>query len=56
MAKRVAGVKEKEPKCKRKEKFGAPIPTISTPHGELSIPEAAKLEREGRYFLPSKPI
>lgn len=34
---------------KKKEKWGAPIPTIMTPHGEMSISEAAQLEREGKY-------
>lgn len=34
---------------RKKEKFGAPIPTILTPTGEMSLAEAAQLEREGRY-------
>lgn len=34
--------------------MGAPIPTISTPHGELSITEAAQREREGRYWEADK--
>ncbi len=30
-------------------KMGAPLPTIMTPLGELSLAEAARLEREGKY-------
>lgn len=41
---------KKDEKCRKKEKWGAPIPKIMTPHGEMTIAEAAQMERDGKYY------